>query len=181
MSLQNLTSACAPRQIAGRGYTPSSRKSTGCPSRWNTWTASSYRGATRGDGLVGEDVTENLKTIRSIPHAPAGARRRGSSSAARSIMPQRRLCQQLNAEQGRAGASRLFANPRNAAAGSLRQLDSEHRRSAAAGYPRSLTCSWPRAAAFRDPSPRRWSTCAACNFKVIPYTRLHAKWTKRSS
>ena len=78
------------------------------------------RGATRGDGQVGEDVTENLKTIPSIPlrlpEALPALIVRGEV-----FMPKKSF-ERLNEERELRGES-LFANPRNAAAGSLRQLD----------------------------------------------------------
>ncbi len=80
------------------------------------------RGATRGDGRTGEDVTSNVKTIRSIPlrlapgSALAGAEVRGEV-----YMPTESFSR-LNNEREEAGLT-PFANPRNAAAGSIRQLD----------------------------------------------------------
>ncbi|MDK2991107.1 MAG: ligase [Clostridiales bacterium] len=77
------------------------------------------RGATRGDGFVGEDVTANLRTIRSIPlrlKMPINAEVRGEV-----FMP-KEYFYKLNEQRERDGLP-LFANPRNAAAGSVRQLD----------------------------------------------------------
>ena len=76
---------------------------------------------TRGDGAVGEDVTENARTIRSIPLKP---RRRvaGDWEARGEVVLHRKAFEALNEERALAGLPE-FANPRNAAAGSLRVLD----------------------------------------------------------
>ncbi len=78
------------------------------------------RGATRGDGAVGEDVTENLKTVRSLPlkikNAPERLIVRGEVYMSKAVF------QELNAQREINGEA-LLANPRNAAAGSMRQLD----------------------------------------------------------
>ena len=80
------------------------------------------RGATRGNGLVGEDVTENLMTIKDIPHkienAPKRLIVRGEVYMSKKVFTE--LNEQLELLQ-----KPLFANPRNAAAGSLRQKDSK--------------------------------------------------------
>ena len=81
-------------------------------------------GSTRGDGLIGENVTANLKTIKSVPlkllsaqtAMPKRIEVRGE------VILEKRAFEQLNRTREREGES-LFANPRNAAAGSLRQLD----------------------------------------------------------
>ena len=78
------------------------------------------RGATRGDGYVGENVTENLRTVRSLPlhieNAPERLVVRGE------VYMSKKVFEELNAEREINGEP-LLANPRNAAAGSMRQLD----------------------------------------------------------
>jgi DNA ligase (NAD+) len=80
------------------------------------------RGATRGDGVKGDDITQNLKTIRSIPL-------RLRSNALKNVEVRGEVYMSIdgfkkyNTEQAKKGGV-IFANPRNAAAGSLRQLDS---------------------------------------------------------
>src|SRR5215813_14221943 len=77
--------------------------------------------ATRGDGTVGDDITQNIRTIRSVPE-----RLRGSApkllEARGEVYMDKHGFEKLNDERRRAGLP-LFANPRNAAAGSLKQLD----------------------------------------------------------
>ena len=77
-------------------------------------------GATRGDGLVGEDWTPNVRTIRSIPQKLRGNLFPGKVEVRGEIYMSTKSFEKLNAEMT---DNRLFANPRNAAAGSLRQKD----------------------------------------------------------
>lgn len=79
------------------------------------------RGSTRGDGAVGENITENLKTIKSIP-LMISTDAQYLEVRGEAYMPQKSF-EEVNTEKKALGEP-LFANPRNAAAGSLRQLDS---------------------------------------------------------
>ena len=125
-------------------------------------------GATRGDGATGEDVTANLRTVKDIPHRLHGNAPRVFDVRGEIYM-ERKAFQQMNERQEAAG-EKTFANPRNAAAGSLRQLDAE------------ITASRPLrffAYAWGEAEPRSWKTHSAYlallrewGFKVNPLSRL---------
>jgi len=80
------------------------------------------RGATRGDGIRGDEITQNLKTIRSIPLRLTGDELKNIEARGEVYMSVSGF-KKYNKEQSKKGET-VFANPRNAAAGSLRQLDS---------------------------------------------------------
>ena len=78
--------------------------------------------ATRGDGRVGEDVSANVMTIRNVPMTLEGKATSGRVDVRGEVFLAKKDFEELNARQRQAGAKE-FANPRNAAAGSLRQKD----------------------------------------------------------
>lgn len=80
------------------------------------------RGATRGDGTRGEDITPNLRTIKSVPLRLRGSRPPRRVEARGEVYLSKKAFERINGERARAGAT-LYANPRNAAAGALRQID----------------------------------------------------------
>jgi DNA ligase (NAD+) len=80
------------------------------------------RGATRGDGTTGEDVTANLRTVRSIPLRLRGTRPPARIEVRGEVIMFKTDFERMNARQREAG-EKEFANPRNAAAGAVRQLD----------------------------------------------------------
>jgi DNA ligase (NAD+) len=77
--------------------------------------------ATRGDGTIGDDITQNIKTIKSVPHQLRGAAPKVFEVRGEAYLDKKGF-EKLNKEREAAGLS-LFANPRNAAAGSLKHLD----------------------------------------------------------
>jgi DNA ligase (NAD+) len=81
-----------------------------------------HQAATRGDGFVGEDITENIRTLAEIPQQLQKSGQKISLEIRGEVYMQRSDFQKLNEEQAQKG-EKIFANPRNAAAGSLRQLD----------------------------------------------------------
>src|SRR3954468_12521380 len=125
-------------------------------------------GATRGDGTTGEDVTANLKTIKDIPHTLKGKAPKILDVRGEVYM-ERAAFQAMNKRQ-EAAEEKTFANPRNAAAGSLRQLDS------------TITASRPLrffAYAWGEAEPRGWKTHSeylkllkGWGFRVNPRSQL---------
>ena len=108
------------------------------------------RGVTRGDGRIGEDVTQNARTIRSIP-LKLGAKAKPSLSEIEvrgEVFIPRKVFEGINEEQEDLGLPRL-ANPRNAAAGTIRQLDSKESRRPQTGHV-CLRFDRRRTQAFRD-------------------------------
>jgi len=128
-------------------------------------------GATRGDGLRGEDITQNLKTIRSIPlsvpgDAPARFEVRGEV-----FLPKAGF-EKLNRERAKEGLS-LFANPRNAAAGSVRQLDPR----ITAKRPLDIYIYMLGYAEGKATPPTHWETMEylkSLGFKINPNNKLLA-------
>ena len=105
-------------------------------------------GATRGDGTTGEDVTANLRTVKDIPHKLKGKLPKAIDVRGEVYM-ERKAFEEMNKRQEAAG-EKAFANPRNAAAGSLRQLDAGDHREPAAALLR-LCLGRGRAALMEDP------------------------------
>lgn len=126
------------------------------------------QGATRGDGAEGEDITANLKTIRDIPNTLQGEVPEIVEIRGEVYLPKSAF-QALNASQEAEGR-KVFANPRNAAAGSLRQLDS----TITAKRPLSMFAySWGELSA--EVADSQWGfleTIAGWGFQINPISRL---------
>jgi DNA ligase (NAD+) len=122
---------------------------------------------TRGDGLVGEDVTENARTIRSLPLS-VNTKLPSFEVRGETVM-NRRAFERLNAERDERGLSR-FANPRNAAAGSLRVLEPQITASRRLDYYTYFLLADGRPAA--DHHWQALDELATMGFKVNPYRKI---------
>ncbi len=128
------------------------------------------RGVTRGDGRIGEEVTQNARTIRSVPLRLRAKSSPGPEIEVRGeVFIPRRVFERTNAEREEQGEPR-FANPRNAAAGTLRQLDSR------AVAKRGLDMfAYDLIAGERKPFPTHWEALdwmEAAGFRVNPHRQL---------
>ena len=124
------------------------------------------RGATRGDGVTGENVTENLRTVRSLPlrieNAPERLIVRGEVYMAKSVFAELNAEREINEEP-------LLANPRNAAAGSMRQLDPK----IAASRKLDIICfnmQYSSEGEYRTHA-ETLDAMRAMGFPVVPYTQ----------
>ncbi|MDA1188458.1 MAG: NAD-dependent DNA ligase LigA, partial [Chloroflexi bacterium] len=129
------------------------------------------RGATRGDGRVGEDVTANLRTVRAVPLRVQGKYPRRFEARGEVIYPKSKW-HKLNEERAAAGLP-LYANPRNTAAGSLRQIDS----TVTASRPLDIyfySLGWAEGWSKEAPQTHSESLDAlkGMGFKVNPHNRL---------
>ena len=127
--------------------------------------------ATRGDGFEGEDVTANVRTITDIPRKLKGRNLPRAIDVRGEIYMSQEAFLRLNAQQEKAG-DRLFANPRNAAAGSLRQLDP----AVTAARPLGFFCyGWGEA----DPLPgdTQWSVVQAFKAWGLPINPMMIRAT----
>ena len=143
-------------------------------------------GATRGDGLRGEEITQNLKTVRSIPLSVNGDFPPRFEVRGEVFLPKKGF-EKLNRERAEEGLP-LFANPRNAAAGSVRQLDPRN----TTKRPLDIYIYMLGYAEDKATPPTHWETMEylkSLGFKINPNNQLlksieeveayYAKWVER--
>ncbi len=143
-------------------------------------------GATRGDGLAGEDITQNLRTIRTIPLRLQDAQPPPLLEARGEVYLDKEEFKRINAEREK-NEEPLFANPRNAAAGSVRQLDSRitaKRRLNSFMYAvgvcegRTFSCHWEELEYLQKAGFRINSTSKQCR-GIQEVTAYCAEWETR--
>src|ERR1700684_83350 len=126
-------------------------------------------GATRGDGSEGEDVTANVKTLKDIPHRLKGRGVPAVCEVRGEIYMTKAAFLELNRKQAEAG-KQLYVNPRNTAAGSLRQLDPTITASRPLGF---FAYAWGEMSdmpAETQSGMIKWF--ASCGFKTNPLTKM---------
>ncbi|HJP92603.1 MAG TPA: NAD-dependent DNA ligase LigA [Pyrinomonadaceae bacterium] len=129
------------------------------------------RGVTRGDGRIGEEVTQNARTIRSVPLRLKERKKRIDSAieVRGEVFIPRDVFERTNAEREEQGEPR-FANPRNAAAGAIRQLDSR-----LVARRRLDMFAYDLLASGRKPFPTHWEALdwmEQAGFRVNPHRKL---------
>jgi DNA ligase (NAD+) len=126
-------------------------------------------GATRGDGAEGEDVTANVKTIAHIPHRLSGREVPAVTEVRGEVYMTKKAFLELNRKQAEAGKP-LYVNPRNTAAGSLRQLDASITASRPLGF---FAYAWGEMSEMpADTQSGMIKWFEACGFKTNPLTRM---------
>jgi DNA ligase (NAD+) len=126
-------------------------------------------GATRGDGSEGEDVTANVKTIADIPHALSGRKVPAVTEVRGEVYMTKAAFLELNRKQAEAG-KQLYVNPRNTAAGSLRQLDASITASRPLGF---FAYAWGEMSAMpADTQSGMIKWFETCGFKTNPLTKM---------
>jgi DNA ligase (NAD+) len=126
-------------------------------------------GATRGDGSIGEDVTANIRTLEDIPHRLKGRHVPQVCEVRGEVYMTKHAFLALNKRQAETGGQ-VFANPRNSAAGSLRQKDPSITASRPLGF---FAYAWGEMSHM--PAPTQSGMIAwfeACGFKTNPLTRM---------
>jgi DNA ligase (NAD+) len=126
-------------------------------------------GATRGDGSVGEDVTANIKTLADIPHRLKGKGVPAVCEVRGEVYMTKQAFLALNKRQAETGGQ-VFANPRNSAAGSLRQKDPSITASRPLGF---FAYAWGEMSAMpADTQSGMIKWFAGCGFKTNPLTKI---------
>src|SRR5580700_6433318 len=126
-------------------------------------------GATRGDGSEGEDVTANVKTVKDIPHRLKGRNIPAVTEVRGEIYMTKAAFLDLNRKQAEAGKP-LYVNPRNTAAGSLRQLDPTITASRPLGFFAYAWGEMSEMPAETQSGMIKWF--ASCGFKTNPLTKM---------
>src|SRR5271156_6061295 len=126
-------------------------------------------GATRGDGSEGEDVTANVKTLKDIPHRLKGRGVPAVCEVRGEVYMTKHAFLELNRKQAEAG-KQLYVNPRNTAAGSLRQLDASITASRPLGF---FAYAWGEMSEMpADTQSGMIKWFASCGFKTNPLTKM---------